>query len=283
MINFLKIFFFGFPYIVFSQSSNVSYVGIMTEKKLGPISYEINIIEEKGIVNGFSITDKGGKNETKSDISGIYNRNTKTYKLKETQVLSTKSEADINTFCYINMEVKEKGKFKLKRYEGTFIGLFTNGDTCATGGIILMEKEKLEKITKKVKKKVDKQIKKEQKKEDINEVLSTKVLREGDDMYIQWNSDKLIIYIWDANTEDGDKIDLTINGKSILQDFTTKKKRKKVKYKLKEGDNTIEIKAINVGENPPNTSRIELTDSKIKYPIITQLEVGKSAIITIVK
>ena len=55
-------------------------------------AYEINIFEEKGIVNGFSITDKGGKNETKSDISGIYNRNTKTYKLKETQVLSTKSE-----------------------------------------------------------------------------------------------------------------------------------------------------------------------------------------------
>ena len=28
----------------------------------------------------------------KSDISGIYNRNTKTYKLKETQILFTKSE-----------------------------------------------------------------------------------------------------------------------------------------------------------------------------------------------
>ena len=26
------------------------------------------------------------------------------------------------------MEVKEKGKFQLKRYEGTFVGLFTNGD-----------------------------------------------------------------------------------------------------------------------------------------------------------
>ena len=49
-----------------------------------PIFYEINLTQEKGIVNGFSITDKGSKNETKSDISGIYNRNTKTYKLKET-------------------------------------------------------------------------------------------------------------------------------------------------------------------------------------------------------
>ena len=63
------------------------------------------------------------------------------------------------------MELTEKGKFKLKRYEGTFIGLFNNGDTCATGGIVLMEKEKLEKITEKVKRKIDKQQKKESKNE----------------------------------------------------------------------------------------------------------------------
>ena len=110
-----------------------------------------------------------------------------------------------------------------------------------------------------------------------------KVLKEGDDMYIQWNSDKLTIFIWDANTEDGDKIDLVINGKEILNDFSTTKKRKKIKYKLKDGKNKIEIKAKNVGKNPPNTSRIELSDSKTKFPIITQLQVGKSAIITIVK
>ena len=102
-------------------------------------------------------------------------------------------------------------------------------------------------------------------------------------MYIQWNSDKLTIYIWDANTEDGDKINLSINDKTILSEYFTRKKRKKIKHKLKNGENKIKIEAINVGENPPNTSRIELVDSKTKYPIITQLEVGKSAIITIVK
>ena len=279
MINFLKIFFFGFPYIVFSQSSNISYVGIITEKKLGPIAYEINIIEEKGIVNGFSITDKGGKNETMSDISGIYNRNTKTYKLKETQVLSTKSESDLNNFCYINMVLKEKGKFQLKRYEGTFVGLFANGDTCAYGDIVLMQQERLEKITEKVENKIEKYTQK-QKNQDV---LKTKVLKEGEDMNIQWNSDKLIIYIWDANTEDGDKINLSINDKTILSDYTTRKKRKKIKHKLKIGENKIKIEATNVGDNPPNTSRIELVDSKTKYPVVTQLEVGKSAIITISK
>ena len=279
MKNLSSIILTLFSFSLFSQNIHEkSFSGIISIKNGKPIAYEINLTQEKGIVNGFSITDKGGKNETKSDISGIYNKNTKTYKLKETQILFTKSEADPNTFCYINMAVEEIGKFQLKRYEGTFVGLFTNGDTCASGDIVLMEKEKLEKITEKLEKKIEKH-KNKQIKEDV---LSTKVLKEGDDMYIQWNSDKLIIYIWDANTEDGDKINISINDKTILSDYTTRKKRKKIKYKLKTGENRIKIEAINVGKNPPNTSRIELVDSKTKYPVITQLEVGKSAIITII-
>lgn len=261
------------------KTYRTNYSGILTIKDRSPLAFEMELTVKGGIVNGLSLTGKGTADETESDISGIYNRNTKTYKLKETQVLSTRSEAGLNTFCYINMEVTEKGKFKLKRYEGIFTGLFSNGDTCATGEIILIEKEKLKKITKKAGKKIENQ----QKKESKNEVLNTKVLKEGDDMYIQWNSDKLTIFIWDSNTEDGDKIDLVINGKEILNDFSTTKKRKKIKYKLKEGKNKIEIKAKNEGKNPPNTSRIELSDSKTKYPIITQLQIGKSAIITIVK
>ena len=271
--------FFLITTILSAQKTHQTYYsGILTIKDRFPLAFELGLTEKRGIVNGFSITGKGTEDETKSDITGIYNRNTKIFKLKETQVLSTKSEADLNTFCYINMELTEKGKFKLKRYEGFFVGLFNNGDTCAIGEIILIEKEKLDKITKKIEKKVEKEVKRETN----NEVLNTKVLNDGDDMCIKWNSDNLTIFIWDENTEDGDKIDLVINGKEILNNFSTTKKRKKIKYKLKKGENKIEIKATNLGKNPPNTSRIELLDNKTKYPIITQLQIGKSAVITIV-
>jgi WD40 repeat protein len=291
MRNIFSILFLLFTFNISAQT--VNFTGILTLSNGTPLSFEIEIIEDKGIVNGFSITGKGTIDETKSDISGIYNRNTKTYKLKETQVLETNSEADINTFCYIHMEIKEVGKLSLKRYEGTFTGYFINGKECANGKIVLMEKEKLEKkiakVNKKINKKIEKEkkkkkketIKKEEKKEEV--ILTTKVLKDGDDMIINCKSDKMTIYIWDANKEDGDKINLTINGSEILKDFTTKRKRKKVKYKLKEGENTIEITATNLGITPPNTSRIEIVDSKTKYPIITQLELGKSAIITIIK
>ena len=94
-------------------------------------------------------------------------------------------------------------------------------------------------------------------------------------MFIQWDSDQINYICLGQNTEDGDKINLSINDKTILSDYTTSKKRKKIKQKIKIGENKIKIEATNVGDNPPNTSRIELLDSKTKYSVNTQLEVGK--------
>jgi len=282
MKNYLLIISILYASSVVSQKTE-QYSGIITLENGTPLMFEMEFIEDKGMVNGFSITGKGTPDETKSDVSGIFNKNTKTYKLKETQVLSTNSEADLNTFCYINMEITELGKLSLKRYEGNFTGYFTNGDKCASGKIILMEKEKLEKKVEKIKKKVEKRIEKKKKKEEEINLISTKVLKDGDDMLIKCYSDKITIYIWDANQEDGDKISLIANGKHLLENYTTKRKRKKIKYKIQEGENIIEITATNLGSTPPNTSRIEIVDSKIKYPIITQLELNKTAVIKIVK
>jgi hypothetical protein len=179
------------------------------------------------------------------------------------------------------MNLSFKGKFGTKRLEGTFIGNFLDSTQCASGKIILMEERKLIKKIEKVKKKIDKQASKTL--TDTNQIQQTKVLKDGDDFTINWESDKIKLFIWDANQEDGDKIQLIINGNIILNNFETKNKRKKIKYRLVDGENTIEIKATNLGTSPPNTSRLELVDSKTKYPIITQIELGKSVIIKIIK
>ena len=179
------------------------------------------------------------------------------------------------------MNLSFKGKFGTKRLEGTFIGNFLDSTQCASGKIILMEEEKLIKRIEKVKKKINKQASKTL--TDTNQIQQTKTLKDGNDFTINWESDKIKLFIWDANQEDSDKIQLIINGNIILNNFETKNKRKKIKYKLVDGENTIEIKATNLGTSPPNTSRMELVDRKTKYPIITQLELGKSEIIKIIK
>jgi len=263
----------------FSQNT-YSYLGTLILSDNTPISFSLELQENNGIVNGYSITNINTPDETKSEISGLYFKKDKSFQLQETQILQTKSEAALNTFCYISMNLSFEGKFGTKYLEGTFTGNFLDSIECARGKIILMERTKLEKKIGKIKRKVDKKYNKIYK--DTSLVRKTQILKDGDDFTINWEGNKLRLFIWDANMEDGDKIELTINGNIILDDFETTNKRKKIKYKLVEGENIIEIKDTNLGSSPPNTSRIELVDNKTKYPIITQLKLGKTAIIKII-
>ena len=264
--------------ILFSNSTfsqnKLNYSGTLILNDNTLISFKLELIEKNGIVSGFSITNIGRKDETKSEITGLYFKTDKSFQLQETQILKTTSEAPLNNFCYITMNLSFKGLFKSKRLEGNFIGNFLDSTECARGKVILMEEKKLNK-------KIEKNYLNND--HDTSLVQQIKILKDGDDFSIKWTNKKLKLFIWDANQQDGDKIELKINNQIILSEFETKNKRKRIKAKLQKGENIIEIKAINLGSSPPNTSRIELVDRKTKYPIITQLELGKSAIIKIIK
>ena len=278
-------FFTIFLLLLFSKSgfsqNTFNYLGILTLNNNTSISYSLDLQEENGIVNGYSTTNINTPDETKSEIIGLYFKSDNSFQLQENQILQTKSEAALNTFCYISMNLSFEGKFGTKHLEGTFTGNFLDSTECASGKVILMQRTKLEKKIEKIKIKVEKKY--NEKYQDTSLVKRTEILKDGDDFTINWESNKLSLFIWDTNMEDGDKITLTINGNITLDDFETTNKRKKIKYKLVEGENTIEIMATNLGTSPPNTSRIELVDGKTKYPIITQLELGKTAIIKIIK
>jgi len=280
MKNTFTIFCFILSTLTYSQNT-FSYLGTLILSNNTPISFSLELQEDNGNVNGYSITNMNTPDETKSEISGLYFKKDKSFQLQETQILQTKSEAALNTFCYISLHLSFKGRFGAKRLEGTFTGNFLDSIECASGKIILMEKTKLKRKIEKIKKKIEKKY--TEKHQDTSLVKRTQILKDGDNFTINWESNKVKLFIWDANLEDGDKITLTINGDIILYDFETTNARKRIKYRLVDGENTIEIKATNLGTSPPNTSRIELVDNKIKYPIITQLELGKTAIIKIIK
>lgn len=276
-LTFILLFF---TFLLNAQIKTFSYLGTLILSNNTPISFQLELEEQNGIVNGYSITNINTPDKTKSEISGLYFKSDNSFQLQETQILQTSSEVPLNTFCYLNLNLAFKGKFGSKRLEGTFIGNFLDSTQCASGKIILMEEKKLIKKIEKVKKKIDKKANKTL--AETNQMQQTKILKDGGNFTVKWESNKVKLYIWDANQEDGDKITLKINGDIILHDFETKNKRKKLKYQLEDGENIIEITSTNLGASPPNTSRIELVDSKTKYPIITQLELGKSAIIKIV-
>ena len=259
-----------------SQINEHKYLGTIILENNKPMSFSLDLIEKNGIVSGYSITNHKTKDETKSEIQGVYFKDDKSFQLQETQIIYTKSEAPINSFCYIRMNLKLKNRFTKKQLEGNFLGNFLDSSECAKGKILLAEKSILEKKIKKIEKKIEKKIKKE-------EIIETKILKDGDNLSVNWEAKYLTIKIWDSNQEDGDKINLTINSEIILKDFETENKVKKIKYKLTKGINKLIVEATSLGKSPPNTSRIELIDKNKKYPILTQLDLNKSITINIEK
>ena len=252
-----------------SQVNEHKYLGSIILENNIPMSFSLDLVEKNGIVSGYSITNHGTKDETKSEIQGVYFKDDKSFQLQETQIIYTKSEAPINSFCYIRMNLKLKNRFTKKQLEGNFSGNFLDSIECAKGKILLAEKSIIEKKIKKIEKKIEKQTKKD-------EIIETSILKDGDSLSIKWQAKYITIKIWDSNKEDGDKINLSINEDIILDNYETKNKAKKIKYKLKEGRNKILIEARSLGNSPPNTSRIELIDKKKKYPLLTQLKLNKS-------
>ena len=204
--------FLIFSFLIFITQLGVSqntfdYVGTLVINNNTAISFSLTLNEKNGIVNGYSITNIGLEDETKSEISGLYFKKDKSFQLYETQILSTRSEAPINTFCYINMNLSFQGKFGSKRLEGTFTGNFLDSIECAKGKVILIEKKKIENKISKVKKKIENNIISL----DTTQIIQTQTLKDDDNLTIHWKGNKLRLHIWDANKEDGDKINLKIN------------------------------------------------------------------------
>ena len=264
-----------FNYIGLSQTHSV-YIGTIISTNNNPISYRLDFTENNGILSGYSITNIGTNDETKSKIIGTYISSEKTLHIKETAILTTNSQEPLENFCFIEMKLEKKGIFGSKRIEGEFNGYFLNKKKCARGRIIMIEEKKLRKIKKKIKKKIT--LNKVERVEE-EEIL----MKSGEKFTFNSERKKITLLIWDANKEDGDKIDLLLNSVNILSNYETKNKARKIRIKLEDGKNIIEVKATNEGINPPNTSRIELIDGKTKYTVDVQLQLDKNITIEINK
>jgi len=94
--------------------------------------------------------------------------------------------------------------------------------------------------------------------------------------------EKLTAQIWDHNTEDGDSVNLKLNGEYILQNLSVRKKVKKIEFTLKAGNNILELEALNLGKYPPNTVAIILSEGKHSKRIVLNSNLKISEAIKIV-
>lgn len=273
--------------LIYAQNQQ-EYLGVLKLNDSAFISYKVNLIEKNGTINGFSITDMGGKHETKSLISGFYDKKKNMLKFRETTIVYTKSEITTYDFCHVHFSGKVRGFKSKKNIEGKFEGKYSDGTSCINGELAL---KNINKIIKKAAK-IDRIIQRtkkitEEEKSNISitkqlDSLKMNVLRNNDNLNMFSTSPFIILNIYDAGKEDGDRIRILVNGQVLLENYTISKKAKKIKIPLLEQYTIIKVRALNIGTISPNTAKIEFIDRSNKIEAIVSLKKFEKTEITII-
>ncbi len=91
----------------------------------------------------------------------------------------------------------------------------------------------------------------------------------------------LDIYIWDDGKIDNDVISVKLNDDWIIQYLEAGKDKIKFRYLLTEPVNYLILRADNVGQIPPNTTAIHITDGKLGKTVVLNSDLGYSEAIKI--
>ncbi len=281
-------FFLIFFSQVFSQAQS-EFIGTLKLNDTSFISYRLHIVDTGGKLYGYSITDIGGNFETKSNITGNYNRKTGAFDFKESGIIYTKSVVDKYDFCFVNFKGKLPSLSGTKTFKGKFKGLYSDGKECISGDIEMSSLQKLVKKAVTVDKKIQKmkQVSAE-KKARISvaksiDTLSMNVLKESQNMSLFTKDQVIRIEVYDSGREDGDRISIFANKRRVLDNYTVLNQHKTIEVPITAQETEIEIMAENEGDAPPNTAHIQIRDSENEIQTITKLKKGKRTKITILK
>lgn len=98
---------------------------------------------------------------------------------------------------------------------------------------------------------------------------------------VKVKSETVKIIIWDHQIEDGDRVNLILNGDWILNDYTLKNKKLELEVTLKEGSNEFILYALNLGKYKPNTAAIIIDDGIKQHKVVLESTLDESGAIDI--
>lgn len=90
------------------------------------------------------------------------------------------------------------------------------------------------------------------------------------------------IKVWDNHEEDGDLINLYLNGKLLFSNLEVTKKGEVFEVQLTSGVNIIEVEALNEGKVSPNTSALRIFTSTEEHDIILSARKGQKDALKII-
>ena len=256
------------PSLSFGQFESISFSGIIQTADSVVFPYEINLSRIGRTVSGYSISDKGGANETKSLLE-TRKVNNQLY-FREKEIIYTKADySTFDDFCLVSFNVDENQLFKSNKLNIDFSGYFTDEKPCIDGRINLVSTSFIEKKVSKVERKVDNSSIVNKNFGDSLKLIKAKItelknkfVANRHEIHLKANNiirfninEPYEVFIKDYNIPDGDIIQVKINDgseKLIALDETP------IYFEIEETQktNTIDILGINEGTIPPITSQI---------------------------
>lgn len=280
----------------FSQHRLKGFLGIEGGESF---NYVMEFKDSSGFIKGYSYTYQTEKKEVKARIEGILDRENKTLRFRETELLYNHGFESNAIICLIRSELK----FVKEDEEKVFKGAITTSDitnvSCSGGTIVINDENAVNNIFESTASEntteprfpeIAKPVKPVKYRYDTattspkNSPASEKTQKvtEGKDAVIYWTSDSVVLYIWDGGKIDGDALSVWAGDKNLLNKYLLTKDKKRIVIPLMANEMTITVKADNEGNEPPNTANMILEDGLLQYPIFIYNTFDKTAKIKII-
>ncbi len=271
------------------KAQEYEFFGVIKLNDTSFVSYKVLFDRVNDSIQGYSLTDFAGKHETKSNIKGYYNEAENLLSFEEYDIVYTKSPVVQKDFCFVNFEGKVRNLDRVKAFSGDFKGLYADGTSCLDGMIIVNSgqevKKRVEKIDKVVQRsrKFSDSIKKNIKVAKVLDTLTRNIIAKNENLNIFTRDQKIKLAIYDAGKEDGDVINLYVDDKPVLENYTVLHEIKYLEFDLENVETKIRVEAVSEGTSSPNTVRLEVEDSRNFVRTITNLKEGEHAQMKLVK
>ena len=269
------------PLLLTGKEKNHVLKGQLKVKGGESYPYQLVFSVAHAKMKGYSITKMPDGSETRTSIKGLINKERHLIIFAETKLL-TAEQKDLTT-CFVNAVLMYKLKGANYMVTGPFKGQDNEHNECGEGTVEFVQAAAEDDLFE-----AD-SLKELKPGKPAPEIASQEPTAGGDkitagtDKAYQWQTDSCTIEIWDGGVIDGDVISVLVNGEKVLDNYTLRKDKKKLSFRLGKNANTISIIAEYEGINPPNTAQLLLYDGTVQYALTAFNKKGEKATVILKK
>lgn len=286
-----------------AQVKNYTLKGYMGVQGGESFSYKLVFSDSAGNIKGYSLTYLTETKDAKAWITGRIDRKNKTLSFRETSIVYNNGFESNAIMCLVDAQLSYVPSNKGYVLEGPLTSKDLSNADCSKGSINFVNDDVLKELFSAtpaaeaapvVKQPVAQKAPEKKRsviivydtarrKPEVMAPVPDKITSNVEKTY-DWNTDTVVIDVWDGSNIDGDVISILYNNSRVLPYYRLKEEKKQLRIPLSGANpDVIIIIAEEEGNEPPNTANLLLTDGTRQYPVIAYNTRGKQSVIRIRK